>query len=306
MASNNLAATYWKLAALEERRVERETYLRIAVKTIEKAVRVFLQSNRHRDMGVALTTASYGYAMLAELEPTREARLTSLTTALEAVEQAINIQRRERRSGPLAAALSLASDHYCALAEAAASRATRRRYIRKAVNAAVDAVAIYRAQRCFDQMARSLSTAALRRCDAARIATTPNDRETLLRDALGQVEEAVQILRRFREKTQLAAALVDSSIVFSEIAALKPVEERNELLKRAARTAEEAASSYRTLGLHCDVARALDNVSLRYLDLARSGDARLERSEWLQHALKASEEAIRIWQGLGLPNYLIA
>lgn len=253
----------------------------------------------------ALNNMSVVYSDLAVLETTREGRGEWLRKASEAVEEAVRIYRELGVQGYFAMSLNNVSVHYSDLAGLETTREGRSEWLRKAAGAVEEAVRIYRELGGQGDLAMSLNNLSNGYAALANLETTREGRGERLRTAVETVEEAVRISRELGVQGDLARSLNNVSVAYSELAGLETTREgRGDWLRRAVEAVEEAVRIYRELGVPGNLAVSLNNVSVRYSDLATVETTREGRGKWLRKALEAVEEAVRIQRELGVQGDL--
>jgi predicted RNA-binding protein YlxR (DUF448 family) len=253
---------------------------------------------------LALNNASLCASELAGLERTREGRAAWLQKAVLAVEEAVAI-RRERDQGDLATSLNNVSNRYADLAGLEPTRDGRVAWLQKAVLAVEEAVALFRKSGVQGNLAGALNNVSNRYVDLARLETTREGRAAWLQKAVLAAEKAVAINRGLGIQGDLARALTNVSIRYSELAELETTRgDCAAWFQNAVLAAEEAVAIRRELGVQRDLARSLNNVSIRYSDLAGLELTREGRAAWLQKAALAVEESIAIRRELGVQGDL--
>ncbi|HEX6750334.1 MAG TPA: hypothetical protein VF092_23780 [Longimicrobium sp.] len=305
MSLNNLANRYSDLAGLETKREARAAWLRSAVDAVEEAIRIDRELGVQGDLATSLNNLSIHYSDLAGLKTTREARAAWLRSAVDAVEEAVRIRRELGVEGDLASSLNNLSVHYSALEGLETTREARAAWLRSAVDAVEEAVRIRREVGVQGDLATSLNNLSNRYSDLAGLETTREARAAWLRSAVDAVEDAVRIRRELGVEGDLASSLNNLSVHYSDLAGLETTREgRVAWLRKAVDAVEEAIRIRRELGVHGDLAMSLNNLSNRYSGLAGLETTREARAAWLQRAVAAVEEAVRIDRELGVQGDL--
>jgi predicted RNA-binding protein YlxR (DUF448 family) len=106
---NNASNRYSDLAGLETTREGRGEWLRKAVDAVEESIRIRRDLGVHGALASSLNNVSIGYSELAGLETTPKNRGEWLRKAVEAVEEAVRIDRELGVPGDLAISLGASS-----------------------------------------------------------------------------------------------------------------------------------------------------------------------------------------------------
>lgn len=122
------------------------------------------------------------------------------------------------------------------------------------------------------------------------------------REAQARHFDAVADLARKRDDTTLAAmARNNLSNSYEELATLETThDDRRAWLDKAVAAGEGSLAIYRELGVRGDLARSLNNLSVRYSNLAGLETTREGRRAWLDKAVAAVKESLDICRELGL------
>jgi predicted RNA-binding protein YlxR (DUF448 family) len=302
---NNVSSSYSDLVGLETTREGRAAWLQKAVVAGEEAVAIRRELGVQGDLAASLNNVSIRYSTLAGLETTRDGRAAWLRQAVLAVEEAVAIHRELGLQGNLASSLNNVSIRYLDLAGLETTREGRAAWLRKAVLAMEEAVAIRRELGIQGDLASSLNNISNHYSDLAGLETTNEDRATWLQKAVMTVEEAVVIYRALGVQGDLASSLNNVSNHYSNLAGLETTSERRAAwLQKAVVAVEEAVAIRRELGVQGDLASSLNNVSIRYSDRAGLETTREGRAAWLQKAVVAAGEAVAIERELGVQGDL--
>jgi len=98
----------------------------------------------------------------------------------------------------------------------------------------------------------------------------------------------------------LTLAANNLSVVRGDLAEMEPTRKgRREWLESAVEAVEEAVRTRRQLGFYGELARSLNNASLRYRDLAEMELTREGRRAWLERAVEAVEESVGLNEAQG-------
>ncbi len=305
VALNNVSVVYSAFAGLETTRDQRGEWLRKAVEAVEEAVRIRHVLGVQGDLASSLNNVSSVYSDLAGLETTREGRGAWLRKAVEAVEEAVLIDRELGVRGDLAMSLNNVSNRYSDLAGLETTREGRGEWLRKAVDAVEESVRIRREQSVQGDLAISLNNVSIHYSGLAGLETTREGQGEWLRKSVDAVEEAVRICRELGVWGDVAISLSNVLIRYSDLAGLETTREsRGEWLRKAVDAVEESVRIHWELGVQGDLASSLNSVSNHYSDLAGLETTQEGRGEWLRKALEAVEEAVRIRRELGVQGNL--
>lgn len=231
-------------------------------------------------------------------------RLTAAGKHFEVVER---IGRDRGHKHTVSLALNNASNIFGRLAQLEARRVGRRSSLVKAVEAAEESIAIRRELGLRSWLAGSLNNVSNHYGGLARLETTRERRQSWLEKAVEAVEESITIVRELGVRSKLATSLSTASNGYSHLADLEATREgRRSCFEKAVNAVEESIAIHRDLGLTGDLAGTLNNVSLRYGNLAGLQTTREGRQSWLEKAVEAAEESAAIRRRLGLRRSLAA
>jgi predicted RNA-binding protein YlxR (DUF448 family) len=231
-ALNNVSLVYSDLARLETTREGRGEWLRRAVQAVEEAVHIYGELGVQGALAMSLNNASNGYSDLAGLETTREGRGEWLRKAVEAVEEAVRINRQLGAQGDLATSLHNVANHYSGLAELETMREGRCEWLRKAVEAVEEAVRIYRELGVQADLAKSLGVSSRIRGKMAENANDPDAALEDLRASRSAIGEAVELFREGGNATYFLQAL--QAVVMSDLSLAQAGDELEEAAVRSA------------------------------------------------------------------------
>jgi tetratricopeptide (TPR) repeat protein len=298
---NNASGRYSDLAGLEETKEASKDKLDIAVEYIEEAIGIRRELGLKADVAMSLNNASNCYYELAGLEETKEASKEKLDIAVDYIEEAIGIRRELGLKANVATSLNTASNCYSDLARLEETKETRKEKLDIAVEYVEEAIGIGRELGLKADVAGSLNNASGRYSDLAGLEETKEARKEKLDIAVEYIEEAIGIYKELGLKANVATSLNNASNCYYELAGLEETKEaRKEKLDIAVEYIEEAIRIIGELGLKADVAGSMNNASGRYYDLARLEETKEARKEKLDIAVEYIEEAIEIYEELGL------
>ena len=301
MSLNNASNRYSDLAALEETKERRKEQLDKAIEYIEEAIEIYRELGLKADVAMSLNNASNFYSDLAALEETKEGRKEQLDTAIEYVEEAIEIYRELGLKADVAMSLNNASNFYSDLAALEETKEGRKEQLDTAIEYVEEAIEIRRELGLKAEIAMSLNNASNFYSDLAALEETKEGRKEQLDTAIEYVEEAIEIRRELGLKAEIAGSLNNASNRYFGLAALEETKEgRKEQLDTAIEYVEEAIEIRRELGLKAEIAGSLNNASNRYFGLAALEETKEGRKEQLDTAIEYVEEAIEIYRELGL------
>jgi tetratricopeptide (TPR) repeat protein len=209
LSLNNISLLYSDLAGLETTRESRGEWLRKAVEAVQEAVRIRRELGVQGDLAKSLNNVSNRYSALAGLETTRQGRGEWLRKAMEAVEEAVRINRELGVQGELALLLNNVSLQYVDLAGVETTRELRGEWLRKAVETVEEAVSIYRELGVPGDLAISLRTS----CVVWRMRAEKEEDPTLMMEELqvsrGAIRESVALFRETGDTPRLMASIRD-------------------------------------------------------------------------------------------------
>jgi tetratricopeptide (TPR) repeat protein len=298
---NNASNYYSDLAALEETKEGRKEQLDTATEYIEEAIEIYRELDLKADVAMSLNNASNRYSDLAALEETKEGRKEQLDTAIEYIEEAIEIYRELGLKADVAMSLNNASNRYSDLAALEETKEGRKEQLDKAIEYVEEAIEIYRELGLTANVATSLNNASNFYSDLAALEETKVGRKEQLDKAIEYIEEAIEIYKELGLTANVATSLNNASTCYSDLAALEETKEgRKEQLDKAIEYIEEAIEIRRELGLTANVATSLNNASNFYSYLAALEETKEGRKEQLDTSIEYIEEAIGIYKELGL------
>jgi len=298
---NNASNFYSDLAGLEETKEGRKEKLDKAIKYIEEAIGIYKELGLKAEVAGSLNNASNRHSDLAGLEETKEGRKEKLDKAIKYIEEAIGIRRELGLKADVAMSLNNASNRYSDLVGLEDTKEGRKEKLDKAIKYIEEAIGIRRELGLKAYVASSLNNASRFYSGLAGLEETKEGRKEKLDKAIKYIEEAIGIRRELGLKADVATSLNNASNSYSDLAGLEETKEgRKEKLDKAVEYIEEAIGIRRELGLKADVAMSLNNASNFYSDLAGLEEMKEARKEKLDKAVEYIEEAIGIYEELGL------
>jgi tetratricopeptide (TPR) repeat protein len=224
-----------------------------------------------------------------------------LDKAVEYIEEAIGIKRELGLKAEVAGSLNNASNRYSNLAELEETKEARKEMLDKAVEYIEEAIGIYEELGLKLNVATSLNNASNFYSDLAGLEVTKEARKEMLDKAVEYIEEAIGVYRELGLKADVAMSLNNASNRYSYLAGLEVTKDaRKEMLDKAVEYIEEAIGIRRGLGLKANVATSLNNASNLYSYLAGLEVTKDAEKEKLDKAVEYIEEAIGIYEELGL------
>ena len=298
---NNASNRYSDLAGLEVTKEARKEKFDKAVEYIEEAIVIYKELGLKAEVATSMNNASNRYSYLAGLEETKEARKEKFDKAVEYIEKAIGIRRKLGLKADVAMSMNNASLFYSYLAGLEETKEARKEKIDKAVEYIEEAIGIYEGLGLKANVAASMNNASSFYSDLAGLEETKEARKEKIDKAVEYIEEAIRIYEGLGLKADVATSLNNASNRYSDLAGLEETKEaRKEQLDKAVEYIEKAIGIIRELGLKANVAASMNNASSFYSALAGLEETKEARKETLDKAIEYIEEAIGIYEGLGL------
>ena len=224
MSMNNASTLYSDLAGLEATQEARAEKLQKAIEHIEEAIRIYRDLGLQADIATSLNNASNRYSDLAGLEATQEARAEKLQKAIEYIEEAIKIRRDLGLQDDIAMSLNNASNRYSDLAGLEATQEARAEKLQKAIEYIEEAIKIYRDLGLQANIAMSLGTASICFRNFSQEEVNPEIRLNLIAEALGRIEEALDIFHNLGMVSYEMLSLNYAVMDYMAIAESQPVD----------------------------------------------------------------------------------
>jgi tetratricopeptide (TPR) repeat protein len=254
---------------------------------------------------VALNCSAICSFTKAELQASRELRITSLRDALDVLADAVALNRGLGEQSALADSLNSISNVYLALAQLESTSDGRADLLQKALAAAGESTTRLNGLKLWDALARSLTTVSNVCAELARSQSSLEGRAMWLQRVVDTVRDAVAIRRDLGVRGELATSLNNLAVSYSELAELESsADSRVSMRQMAMESAEQAVAIYRALDFPADLARALTTLAAQCAQNARFEGKDANRVAWLQQAKIAIEEAIDLRRHLSLQGDL--
>lgn len=291
------------LARLEGTRDRQVSWISKGAGALEEAVAIRRELGLREGLANSLNGLSDEYAAQAGLEDRPEARRSLLQRAVAASEQSVAIYRELDVQGSLAMALTTLSVRFKELARQEETRESGVDWLNLAVAAAEQALEIRSRLGLQSDLARSLNTVSDHYAELAELEMTDAGRRASLQKAVAALETASAIRRTLGLEGELARSLIHLSARHGAMAWMETTLKDAAARRREAVAAgEEAVEISRRLALPGDLGAALGNLSGAYGAMAVLERTQSGRAAWLHKAVLASEEAVAIHRGLGVPR----
>ena len=204
---NNASTCYSSLASAAPNDDERRERLKQAVDAIEEAVDLHRKLNLPADLAASLNNASIPYSALASSARDDDERRERLNQAVDAIEKAVDLYRKQNLPADLAMSLNNASGCYSSLASSAPDDDERRKRLKQAVDAIEEAVDLYRKLDLPANLAMSLATSA-----NVHHALADDDEEKApvhLQESAASIDEAIALFEAIGRHHWLTQAYPD-------------------------------------------------------------------------------------------------
>ncbi|HEX2202572.1 MAG TPA: hypothetical protein VHG91_04725, partial [Longimicrobium sp.] len=206
----------------------------------------------------------------------------------------------------LARSLNNVSNHYATLAELETTREGRLIWLRKAVDAVEDAIAMRRALGIQADLASSLHNVSNRYGEMAGLEPARDARRTWLQKAIHAAEEGVAIQDALGIRGAMAMSLNSMSNRCAQLAEMEPAREGwDAWLRKAIEAAEASVEIQRELGVPGDLAVSLGSLGNRFHMRASAETDRTRRMDDLRSSRDAAEEAGRLFRAAGEIKFLL-
>ena len=208
--------------------------------------------------------------------------------------------------GERASSLNNASNSYSDLAGLETTREGRGDWLTKAVEAAEEAVEIYRELGVRGGLAGSLNNASNRYNDLAGLETTREGCRAWLTKAIEAVEESITIRCELGVPSDLASSLNTASNGYSKLASLETTREgRGAWLTKAVEAVEAAITIRRELGVRGELAMSLGSMCQHQRGLAEAAVDVEEVGRRLMLSREAIDESVALFREAGNTPYLL-
>ncbi|HET7228425.1 MAG TPA: hypothetical protein VFJ16_00345 [Longimicrobium sp.] len=213
LSLSNLSSRFAALAQVSSASHEGSKFRWKAVEAAEEAVRISEDLDHASESAAARTNLSLRYSEVADAAKSRANKVKWLVQAVEAVKQAISVQRSLNEQVELAISLINASSYFLALVEQELRADVDDRLLAKATELVDEAIAIYEGLQMPNELAISLG--AKSRTLRARAERSVNRVEAAkdLRDSHAAIHQATILLRDIGNTREFLKGLMDLVII---------------------------------------------------------------------------------------------